>query len=161
MITKVKIVILYRSFMTGFIFAYNLEKDEEIKNPQGLLKEGKDPLKEMLKLQNFLQEELNKKLPYLNPKPSDLKKIGEIIVWEYYQNEVGIEVEVGDGYRHEVFIEDRYWNRIIKIIKDDELDEEGILAIVKGLMNAGLREEHVNKFISAIKKGKIKEIEIR
>ena len=125
MITKVKIVILYRSFMTGFIFAYNLEKDEEIKNPQGLLKEG----------------------IYYGVR--------------YYQNEVGIEVEVGDGYRHEVFIEDRYWNRIIKIIKDDELDEEGILAIVKGLMNAGLREEHVNKFISAIKKGKIKEIEIR
>ena len=67
-------------------------------------------------------------------------------------------MEIGDGFRHEIFIEGGYWNRILKIIKNNELDESGISAIVRGLMSKGLREEHVEDFLLAIKAGKIKEV---
>ena len=45
---------------------------------------------------------------------------------------------------------------IIKVIRNNELDESGINAII-GLLRAGLREEFKDNFISAIKNGKIKE----
>jgi hypothetical protein len=48
----------------------------------GLLKEGIDPFKEMLKFQLKLQVDLNSKLPYLNPNPTELKTIGEKIDWQ-------------------------------------------------------------------------------
>ena len=63
---------------------------------------------------------------------------------------------IGDGYRHEIIMDGKYWDRILKIIKNAELDEEGIKAITRGLMRVGLREEHEENFLKAIKKGKIK-----
>ena len=123
MITKVKIVILIQPFMTNYVFAYNLEKDEEIKNPKGLIGDG----------------------IYYGVR--------------YFCDEKGeIYVEIGDGYRHEIFVDGNYWNRILKIIKNNELNESGISALVRGLMRAGLREEYADKFISAVVRERIKEL---
>ncbi len=75
----------------------------------------------------------------------------------YRKTDVGIVVEIGDGYRHEIWLEAEHWNRILKIIKNDELDNAGINAIVRGLMRPGLYEDYANNLIKAIKKGEIKE----
>ena len=76
----------------------------------------------------------------------------------YYKTDSGVLVEIGDGYRHEIFIKAKYWNKILEIIKDDKLDKEGINAIVKGLMHTAIQDEFYDKFIDAIKSGKIKKI---
>ena len=67
-------------------------------------------------------------------------------------------VEVGDSYRHNIMLEPKHWNRLLKIIRDDELDGEGIAAIL-GLMRDGLREEYEEAFVKAVKSGAIKEVE--
>lgn len=77
----------------------------------------------------------------------------------YYNTENGPMVEIGDGYRHELFLEVRYWNRILQIIRDDELNQEGIEAITKGLMRNCL-SEYEDNLISAIKSGIIKEVKL-
>lgn len=52
------------------------------KRYEDLLKDGKDPFKEMLNFQLNLQVDLNKKIPYLNPDPTtDLITIGSKIDW--------------------------------------------------------------------------------
>ena len=76
----------------------------------------------------------------------------------YCNGEEGTIVEIGDGYRHELFLEAEHWNRILKIIKDDELDQSGIKAITRGLMGNCLPEEYEENFISAVKSRVIKEI---
>lgn len=73
----------------------------------------------------------------------------------YYPTDEGVNVEVGDGYRHEIFISAEYWNRILTIIINDEVDVTAIEAIVKGLMRVGLPEEYTSRFIAAVKEGKI------
>lgn len=77
----------------------------------------------------------------------------------YFKSENGILVDVGDGYRHEVRMEGKYWDRILRIIKNDELDDSGIKALIRGLMRAGLSEEYEENFLKAIKEGKIKSSE--
>ena len=74
----------------------------------------------------------------------------------YYDDENSILVEVGDGYRHYIKMEAEYWDRILEIIKNNELDRGGIRAIIRGLMRVGLREEYEENFLNAIKEGKIK-----
>jgi len=76
----------------------------------------------------------------------------------YYKSDEGIKVEIGDGYRHELRIDATHWNRILKVVKDSELDKEGIDAIVKGLMGHAVPEEYIESFISAIKNGIFKPI---
>lgn len=76
---------------------------------------------------------------------------------KYYNPDSGEIVELGDGYRHEMFIEGDHWNRILRIIKNKELDEKGIEAII-GLMSEGLRKEYTETFISAVRSEIIKEI---
>lgn len=46
-----------------------------------LLEMGKDPLSEMFSMQLQFQKELNSKLPYMNPIPTELETIGEKIDW--------------------------------------------------------------------------------
>lgn len=72
----------------------------------------------------------------------------------------GIIVNIGDGYRHDLDIEAKHWNRIIKIIKNDELDKSGINAILEGLMGYCLPEEYNETLTNGIKSGKIKEINL-
>lgn len=67
-------------------------------------------------------------------------------------------VEVGDSYRHNIMIDVKHWNRLLRIIRNDELDGEGIAAILS-LMRVGLREEYEEAFVKAIKSGIVKEIE--
>jgi len=76
----------------------------------------------------------------------------------YYDTENGQMVEIGDGYRHELHIEAKHWNRIIGIIKNNELNKSGIEAITSGLMKHCLPEDYEKNLISAIKSGKIKKI---
>ncbi|MBI2144693.1 hypothetical protein HYU18_00010 [Candidatus Woesearchaeota archaeon] len=76
-----------------------------------------------------------------------------------YIKEAAIFVEIGDSYRHNIFIKPNHWNRLLRLIRDDELDGEGIAAILS-LMRAGLREEYEKTFITAIKSGAIKEVRI-
>ncbi len=76
----------------------------------------------------------------------------------YYNTENGRMVEIGDGYRHELHLSAEHWHRILRIIKNDELDKSGIKAITRGLMACCLPEEYEGNLISAIKTGKIKEI---
>lgn len=75
----------------------------------------------------------------------------------YFNSENGPIVEIGDGFRHEIYIKADYWNRILRIIKDDELDQSGIEAIVKGLMGEAVPENYAGNLISAIKENKIQE----
>ena len=76
----------------------------------------------------------------------------------YYKSKNGIIVEIGDGYRHTLYIIAKHWNRILKIIKNDELDKSGIKAITRGLMDHCLPEEYEKNLISAIKAKIVKEI---
>ena len=66
----------------------------------------------------------------------------------YIKEEV-VFVEVGDSYRHNIMIEPKHWNRLLRIIRNDELDREGIDAIA-GLMKRGLPEEYEETFIAAM-----------
>ncbi len=77
----------------------------------------------------------------------------------YYNTKSGTMVQIGDGYRHMLHLSAEHWNRILKIIKNDELDESGIKAITQGLMGHCLYEEYDKNLIKAIKDGLIKEIE--
>lgn len=74
-----------------------------------------------------------------------------------YIKEDVVFVEVGDSYRHNIMIEAKHWNRLLMIIRNDELDREGIDAITS-LMGHGLPEEYRETFIAAIKSGALKEI---
>lgn len=76
----------------------------------------------------------------------------------YYNTDNGVIIEVGDGYRHNIRIGARYWNKILSIIRKEN-DEEEIEVITKGLMCNGLPEEYESTFISAVREGLIKEIE--
>lgn len=66
-------------------------------------------------------------------------------------------VEIGDSYRHNIMIEAKHWNRLLRIIRNDELDSECIDAIAS-LMGHGLPEEYKETFIAAIKSGALKEV---
>lgn len=87
----------------------------------------------------------------------DKYKRGVFYGIRYFKSNKGTIVELGDGYRHEMFLEAKYWNRILRIIKNDEIDKEGIDAVVFGLMKTGLHMDYAKNLISAIKKGIIKE----
>ena len=76
---------------------------------------------------------------------------------KYYNTKNGKMVEIGDGYRHEITINGKYWNRILKIIKDEELNKGGIEAIIRGLMCIALPLEYEKNFISGIKSEVIKD----
>ena len=66
-------------------------------------------------------------------------------------------VEVGDSYRHNITIEAKHWNRLLRIIRNNELDREGIDAIIS-LIESGLPEEYKETFIAAVKSGVLKEV---
>ncbi|MBI2656083.1 hypothetical protein HYX06_06705 [Candidatus Woesearchaeota archaeon] len=76
----------------------------------------------------------------------------------YLKSKDGLMVEIGDGYRHELWLDAKYWNRIIRIIKNDQLNKSGIQAITSGLMGHCLPKKYEKNLIFAIKKNKIKEI---
>ena len=79
----------------------------------------------------------------------------------YYNTESGGHmVLIGDGYRHMLHLNAEHWNRILKIIKNNELDESGIKSITQGLLGHCLPEEYEKNLISGIKTGKLKEIEL-
>lgn len=78
----------------------------------------------------------------------------------YYKSDESIKVEIGDGYRHQLRIDAIHWNRILRIIKNNELDKDGIDAVVKGLMGHALPEEYTENLISAVKKERIKPVDI-
>ncbi|MDO8508817.1 MAG: hypothetical protein Q7S27_03985 [Nanoarchaeota archaeon] len=46
-------------------------------------------------------------------------------------------------------------NRILRIIKNNELDDGGMKALIS-LMKASLRKEYQENFLNAVKEGKIK-----
>lgn len=76
----------------------------------------------------------------------------------YYKFRNSSMVEIGDGYRHYICLNAKHWNRILRIIKYDELDKSGIKAITRGLMENFLPKEYEKNLISAIKTGIIKEV---
>ncbi len=78
----------------------------------------------------------------------------------YNTTEGGMMAEVGDGLRHQVGIQAKHWNRLLKIIRDEELDNSGIEMLTRGFLARGLPEEYESTFISAVKEGVIKEIEL-
>ncbi|MBI4095612.1 MAG: hypothetical protein HY438_01990 [DPANN group archaeon] len=65
--------------------------------------------------------------------------------------------EIGDGYRHECMIAGGYWNRLLKIIREEEVDASGLEAILS-LLSDGLPKEYEKTFVTAVKAGKIKDI---
>ena len=73
----------------------------------------------------------------------------------YYSSDENLMVEIGDGYRHEIFLEAKYWNKIMEFIKrnkEDNLTE----AIVKGLMSRAISDDLYKNLVNAIKEGKIR-----
>ena len=69
-----------------------------------------------------------------------------------YFKEDAIFVEIGDRYRHNILIKAKHWNRLLRVIRNDELDSEGIAAVIS-LLRSGLREEYEATLIKAIKSG--------
>lgn len=88
-------------------------------------------------------------------------KVSKDTNWDYavryYNSENGPRVEIGN-YRYDSLLLPEHWNRILRIIKDEELDQSGIEAIIRGLMGCYIPTEYEDNFISAIKAGIIKEI---
>jgi len=67
------------------------------------------------------------------------------------------EVQVGDGHRHSMGFSKKYWNRLLRIITDDELDQSGMELIIDHFMGSCLYDSTCRKnFISGIKSGQIK-----
>ena len=48
----------------------------------------------------------------------------------YFMTAVGSRVQIGDAYRHYLILEPRHWNRVLRIIKNDELDKSGVEALL-------------------------------
>tara|TARA_Y100000034_G_C6675937_1_gene296954 strand:- start:306 stop:617 length:312 start_codon:yes stop_codon:yes gene_type:complete len=67
-------------------------------------------------------------------------------------------VELGNGLRKTEGIYGEYWNRLVKMIRDNELDESGIEAITRGLMSSYLPEEFEGSFLDGIRSGVIGEV---
>lgn len=81
----------------------------------------------------------------------------EFIALSIYNTLNGKMVEIGNGHRYILQLEAKYWNRILRLIRDNELDMEGIRAITRGLMRECLPEEYEKTLISAIRPNIIKE----
>lgn len=91
--------------------------------------------------------------------PSQEDTLGHYAVRYYKNTETGyIGAEVGDGYRHETHLEARHWNRILKMIRE-ELDESGIEAVAELMYGLGADNQYQGTFVSAVKDGRIPEIE--
>lgn len=73
-----------------------------------------------------------------------------------FKTEKGLMVEIGDGYRHELFLEVKHWNRLIKLIRKKELDKSGVALIIEGFLGSCLPKEYRKRFISAIQSGVLK-----
>ena len=54
-----------------------------------------------------------------------------------YLKDSGFCVEIGDGYRHNIRLEAKHWNRLLGIIWDGEVDAGGVAGIFPGLMGPG------------------------
>ena len=79
----------------------------------------------------------------------------------YQSNEGGLvhRVEIGDGFRHTQSLIPSHWNTLVRLIRDDKLDSNGLELILSGLLGHCLPENiHKQNFVSGIKSGTIKEI---
>ena len=80
----------------------------------------------------------------------------------YYNTENGPKVDISNNRLGSgVVLEAKHWNRLLRIIRDDELDKSGIEAIIKPLVPScechGLMIEKA--LLTAIKSREIKEFE--
>ena len=76
----------------------------------------------------------------------------------YIKEGKGTWVEIGDGVRHYISLSGVFWNRILKIIKNKEIDDAGIDAIISGLMSTGIPDNYKANFLRAINEGKVPEV---
>lgn len=68
-------------------------------------------------------------------------------------------VTIGDGLRHDTEIEYGHWDRLLKIIKEDELDSSGLDLILEGWLGGSFPDEVSKKtFVDAVKFGVIKPV---
>ena len=66
---------------------------------------------------------------------------------------------IGDGFRHNVHIQDYHWDRLLRIIKENQLDKSGIALILDGWLGDSFPDEgSKKKFVSAVKAGIIKTV---
>lgn len=75
----------------------------------------------------------------------------------YLDTPSGKRVEIGDSFRHYSTMKEEHWNRLVKIIRDDELDKSGMEIFTRGFLERDLPEHYEGTFISAIKEGILKE----
>jgi hypothetical protein len=89
--------------------------------------------------------------------PSEANSVEAIYGVRYMRTEKGAIVEVGDGLRHTNYFSKKHWNRLLKIIQEDELDESGLDLILENFMRKGLNHgEHKGSFLHGVKEGIIK-----
>jgi len=82
---------------------------------------------------------------------------GYAVRYVRYENRVG--VEIGDGLRHTCSLGADHWDRLLKIIRDDELDESGFDLLLDGFMGycwPDDRDRAKRNFVDGIKSGKIR-----
>lgn len=75
----------------------------------------------------------------------------------YFPHADGNWATIGDGFRHNTYIQDYHWDRLLIIIKDNQLDQSGLDVILDGWLGRSFpNQESKNKFVSAVREGKIK-----
>ena len=66
---------------------------------------------------------------------------------------------VGDGPHHTLWVQAEHWDRLLKIIKDEELDKSSRDMIIDGWLDLGFPNKRCKKtFVSTVKSGTIKPI---
>lgn len=85
----------------------------------------------------------------------------DIAEWRirYFPHQHGNWATIGDGLRHTVWFQDYHWDRLLQIIREDELDQSGQYLILNAWLEIGFPDDKSKKtFVSAIKSGIIKPV---
>jgi len=84
--------------------------------------------------------------------------LGEYMI-RYERHDHGNLVTIGDGLRHTIWLQDYHWDRLLRIIKNDELDKSGLDMLINGWLDSGFPDEDSKRvFVSAVRSGRIKPI---
>ena len=84
--------------------------------------------------------------------------IGEYRV-RYFPHDAGNWATIGDGLRHDIWFQDYHWDRLLQIIKEDQLDQSGLDLILNGWLASSFPDDASKKrFVAAVKSEQIKPV---
>ena len=87
--------------------------------------------------------------------------LDDISEWRvrYFPHQNGNWATIGDGLRHTIWFQDYHWDRLLKIIREDELDQSGQDLILDAWLGVGFPDEDSKRtFVSAVKSRAIKPV---